>query len=99
MAGEQKAAGAGAFPGAFSVQAVWIGAPEVKPIFADQMQVTRVGDVYHLTFGQIQVGAGIKKEHGTQTAIEPVVRLVVSEDAMHRISALIEKVKKDWGSK
>jgi hypothetical protein len=96
MPGEGKAAAVGGFPGGYPVHPVWVEAQELKPIFADQLQVTRIGDVFHLTFGQVLVGLGHKEEPGSTPGIEPVVRVVISREALARMADLLTKVKKDW---
>jgi hypothetical protein len=96
MAGEEKVAAAGGFRGGRPINAVWVEAPAVKPVFADQLQVTRIGDVYHLAFGQVLPGSAHKAEPGDEALIEPVFRVVASQEALARMAELLNKVRKDW---
>jgi hypothetical protein len=93
MADQEKAA---SFRGGRPIKAVWGEAPNVRPVFADQLQVTRVGDVYHLAFGQVQPGSVSAQETGGKALIEPVLRVVASQEALARMADLLNKIRKDW---
>jgi hypothetical protein len=94
MAGEEKRGETVVRQEGRGVRPFWPDISHVKPIFADQLQITRVGDVYHLTFGQVQIGDALKE--GQRAAVEPVVRVVASKEAVSRMINLLENVRKDW---
>ena len=88
MAGGEK--GKVQVTGGTSFKPVWAQDAEMpSATFADQLQITRIGDVYHLTFGQMQIVLGQLLDSSTGKApIVPTTRVIVSRGAMERMAAL-----------
>lgn len=77
-----------------SLEVFW-GSPEgVEIVWADNLHLQRVNNQYYLTFGQVRppVAEGIER---IVAEIRPVARLVVTKDALKRITDLLAKGLKD----
>ena len=70
---------------------VFWGKPEhLEPIFADNLHLQRINDQFYLTFGQIvpPLVEGSPNERMV-AEIRPVARMIVTKDALGRISELL----------
>jgi len=75
---------------------VWSSEGEIpEPLYADQLHVLRVGDAFHLTFGQVTVPIGVQPEPGSPTKVRQVARLVIAKEAFHQMADLFQRVKAD----
>ena len=74
-------------------QTLWTNA-DLEPIFADQMQLTRVGTQYYLTFGQLRVPVNDGTDRPTDVHdIRPVAQIVFPEEALGRLQKALKNVE------
>jgi hypothetical protein len=77
-------------------QSYWVVGDNLEPRFADHVQMTKVGQHYHLTFGQSRVPiAREENEPAEVTEIQPIVRLILPEDVTRRFEATLRRKLSD----
>jgi len=79
-------------------QSYWVLGDNLEPRFADHVQLTKLDQHYHLTFGQSRVPI-MREEHEPTpvTEIQPIVRLILPEDVVHRLEATLRREISDAG--
>ena len=77
-------------------QSYWVLGDNLEPRFADHVQLTKLDQHYHLTFGQSRVPIA-REEHepAPVTEIQPIVRLILPEDVVHRLEATLRREVSD----
>jgi hypothetical protein len=73
-------------------QTYWVGADHMEPQFADHIQVIKVDQYYHLTFGQSRVPVARQENEPTAvTEIQPVARLILPAEVIRRLEGMLHK--------
>ncbi|UCG88981.1 MAG: hypothetical protein JSW71_10775 [Gemmatimonadota bacterium] len=73
-------------------QSHWVVGDNLEPRFADHVQLTKVDQHYHLTFGQSRVPIVREENEPTPvTEIQPIVRLVLPEGVLQRFEATLRR--------
>ena len=75
-----------------TLEVYWGSAEHLEPIFADNLHLQRIGDLFYLTFGQVRVPV----LEGEQTKrlvaeIHPMARMIVPKAALDRIADLLHR--------
>jgi len=82
--------------GAHRPQSYWVLGDNLEPHFADHVQLTKVDQHYHLTFGQSRVPISREEnEPASVTEIQPIVRLVLPEGVVERLEATLRRKLSD----
>jgi len=82
----------GAATGKVPMKMYWGKADGLDPVFADNLHLQRVNDQCYLTFGQIRppmVLSGPPKD--IEAEIRPIVRIIVSREALQRMADLLSR--------
>ncbi len=74
-------------------QTLWTNA-DLEPVFADQVQLTRVGSQYYLTFGQLRVPVNVGEDHAAEVReIRPVAQIVFPTDALDQLQKALRNIE------
>jgi hypothetical protein len=87
--GQEAGARAAKPKGSAEIALTWGSADDLDLLFADNLHLAQVNELFYLTFGQTRVPVVAKGTAPTEAEIRPVSRLVISRDAFNKIATLL----------
>ena len=74
----------------------WTPGEDVDPVFADQMHLAKLNDLFYLTFGQARLLASPDAHLEGVTEIRPISRMIIPKKALGQLADLLKRALDEW---